>query len=232
MGSPASRSFPPGDDDLTSGWLPVHRALLIELLRQCQIGCAAWKRLETIIRDIRENPPAPSQTMVNAQTECFGCIQAIFVCVGVVRSILWPHPSPEIRDPDKIRQADERGTYLRKQLGIGDRSPLKPSYLRNAVLHVDERIDDFYAEHRRDRIRDFSLVFDVPASWMPPAGVSVPRAYLHPNDVVIWFDERAELRPIALALCDLVARFPLPIMSVRRSDDGTTDSAKGALRPP
>jgi hypothetical protein len=169
--------------------------------------------------------------MIDAQIECFGHIQVILVCAGVASSILWPRPGPDV-SPDLRKTYELRGERLRQRFRMGNKSPLKEKYVRNAVMHVDERIDNYYFAHSRDKIRDFSLVFDVPADWKPSPGVSVPRAYIFPANVVLWFEERADLQSIAFALRDLRDRFAVTIRSARRTDDGTTQKIDGSLLPP
>lgn len=232
MASPGSGSSGASGENPPGAGPSLDRSLTIELSRQCQIGYAAWNRLDKLVREIHARPPEAGQAMIDAQIECFGYVQTILVCAGIVNSILWPRQSSESRDPDQRERSVARGNRLRQRLKVGSKSALYDRNLRNAVLHVDERFDDYFVDHPRDRIRDFSLVFDVPADWQPPPGVSVPRAYIFPGDVVVWFDERANLRSIALALRNLGASLNVPMTSVRRSDDGRQESSKGILHSP
>lgn len=66
--------------------------------------------------------------------------QNLIVYTGNISKILWGVNDKD-KNKNRIRKQERR--YLRKKLNINEESILKKRFLRNALEHIDEKLEDF-----------------------------------------------------------------------------------------
>lgn len=112
---------------------------LVELREQCFLCMTAFAELRMIISN---PPPSDEEGKRVYHSGVWLRVQAILSAGSNVSHILWPAPRAKAGS-ESYKRSRKRGLVLRTFLGISGRNPLIARKVRNAIEHVDERLDDW-----------------------------------------------------------------------------------------
>jgi hypothetical protein len=171
-------------------------AFLFEIRAQCTIAHRAFKDIERELTESRaarramveaieeasQTSPGPAtgelkdaiQRETGRSILLLGLIQAMLAAAGVVSTSLWPSKSKAGGVTElELTQRQGRGNALRQLLEVPDDSPLafrdlREKDARGGMLHFDEMIDQFSANHPGEQVRSLDFgVLEAGADWSP-----------------------------------------------------------------
>ncbi len=122
-------------------------------------------------------------------------VQGLVVAVEKLSLMLWPPAGPG---------TEERGTALRRSLGVGEDSPLKARDFAQRFLAFDERLAEWYESSEQRRFFDsYTEPLDVLAETRPGDRF---RGYDMEANALLFHGESYRLGPVAAAVEELHRR--------------------------
>jgi hypothetical protein len=160
----------------------ARHAFLGEIEHQASLGIMAAKRLPT------------SSASDIEPLAVWSAIQSLLIAAGNVSKILWPVGE----------KSAPRGEMLRQLLQVAHDSPLADRRFRNHFEHYDERLEAWLANRKSAVYTDqfIGSFASVPEGFAS----SVHRAYDVDTQTVSFRGEAIQLRPLVLALGELVLK--------------------------
>lgn len=164
---------------------------LFEVERECQLALSAANRMAAHAEAFWPiaNPPS-------VVGDFFDDAQRLFASAAVVGKILYVKNSG---NATRSTGRADRARKLRDLLGLADSSLLASWDIRNALEHIDERIDE-WVKVNPDSYGSFGI-----SRTGNPKLPNVPRQYDSQSDVIYVWGAEAELRPVVEAITDVSA---------------------------
>lgn len=108
-------------------------------------------------------------------------LQSFLVHAGIISKLLYPVGKKRGEDNDSSEQRRMRGIEIREYLGLGDDHPIKNRIARNALEHIDEKIDLWVIEGRGGLIE---AVFDTREAFEYLSEVSFVRRVIILDEMI------------------------------------------------
>ncbi len=155
-----------------------HMVFISEIVLQIKIAEKAEKRLPTDPGNFDD-------------IEVWCSIQSILGAAGNVSKILWP----------QLNKSKERGTQLRKLLGIPDRNILADRKFRNHFEHYDDRIEKWFEVRPTGPYVDLAFNPFKPMPWELPKFYH--RAYNQIERILTFRNETLDLKEVMKSLQEI-----------------------------
>jgi hypothetical protein len=108
----------------------------MQLTGQCEFALMAAEDINAALKNVEAK-----------NDRLWFSLNAFLTAVANVSKMLWPNPNRKT-----AKQFPDRGTDLRKSLGVSDDSPLQHRRVRNHFEHIDERVEEWWLESERHNI--------------------------------------------------------------------------------
>ncbi|MCI4327891.1 MAG: hypothetical protein L3K16_09760 [Thermoplasmata archaeon] len=143
-----------------------------ELHDQCLAADRAFTRIKWAIQ-LHAKPQSERQRqLADPQLDAFvhDAVCTFLDACAIVSKLL--KPAPARRDPDRAARAEARGAELLRNIGVSEDAEFMPRDVRDAVEHIDERLDEWMASGNRPFPETWVIIWPgEPGSWEPVDGL-------------------------------------------------------------
>ncbi len=161
----------------------VFKVFQTEIKRQCKFALIAVEQIRTGLTN-------------NNSDLVWYAIQNFLVAAGNISKTFWPSKT----------LSQKRGEELRKSLGIGDDSCIKPRNFRNHFEHFDERLENWATSSKSRNFVDSNMGSSDMIVGIKPDDFL--RNFDHTNWRLTFRGDNYDLRPIIGAIRDLSKKIP------------------------
>jgi hypothetical protein len=166
-----------------------------EVFLQCVTAAESWNRAHEILT---KPVPASPQAPILAALRAAGEIQSFLVAAGTLSDIFFPDD----------RGDKKRGKDMCELFDVADDSPLKDTKVRNAFVHIDERLDKWLPLQVGKSIGPITIeAWDGPA---PPKELAqFMRIIDNKNWRVLSWGEQVPLHDLLVEINRIGQKYPL-----------------------
>ena len=190
-----------------------------ELHDQCRVAERAFSRIRWAIEMHAKPPGERPGTLSDSQLDGFvqDAICTFLDACAIISKIL--KPAPFRRNQEQAARAEARGAELLQGIGVSEDEEFMPRDVRDAVEHIDERLDEWLAAGNRPFPETWVIVWPgQPGSWQPVDGLRT-------------FDARSMSVSVLAARCNLARMYEGLISLDMRLNVQTSDMSLSFTEP-